>query len=143
MGQHKLPQEKLNLINEFFKSGLNMAQFCALQNIATSTFHDWLSTYNKNIRQSKTTIDLDFIPTSEKVITDSNVKEKTFIDITNSVIDVTERVNEPNKNSLDSIPGVTKTNDISTNSSMVRITVDRLNLEFDVKILRQVLEAFK
>lgn len=143
MGQHKLPQEKLNLINEFFKSGLNMAQFCALQNIATSTFHDWLSIYNKNIRQSKTTIDLDFIPTSKKAITDSNVKEKTFIDITNSVIDVTERVNEPNKNSLASIPGVTKTNDIPNNSSMVRITVDRLNLEFDVKILRQVLEAFK
>lgn len=142
MGLHKLPEEKLNLISDFFKSGLNMRQFCSLKNIAVSTFHDWLSIYNKDIRQSKTTIDLDFIPTAEKNITESNSNEKTFIDITNSVIDVTKNVNEPNNNSLPSLPAV-NTSDNSSRSSMVKITVDRLNLEFDVKILRQVLEAFK
>lgn len=113
MGAHKMPYERKQIVEDYYKSGLSICKFAALNNIAKSTLHDWLRLYS-----------------CEKLDLAKENNDQPFYDITNEVTNLPTI--EPKTNTI-----------ISSTPSLIKLSTNKFTLEFDVNLLKDVIEVFK
>lgn len=113
----KNAEEKNNIVVDYFQSGLSLSKYCEAHDLSKSTLADWVKKYEESVNTSSVITTNNFIDVTKEI------KEQSFIRSSGTILK--EKI---------------KDND---NRKITVRTPNGLELDFDISLLINVLEAFR
>lgn len=116
----RTPDEILSYLNDYFSSGIKSPRkYAASVGLPPTTFYQWLEKYQRNLETNS-------LPTEISSVVKTT--PPTFYDITNEATE----------------SSVAKLNSLQNKySSIIKLTINDMKLEFDVSNIKIILEALK